>query len=310
MSMALFSHPLHGVVCRPWSIARPQAFELQVANKKITPTGDLLWQGSQSGERFNTGVTLFQNKDSYFLKVNCQGKGAFRLANNNFEIDWFNQGTPATHYFQSMGLALWLELQGVLCLHGNALTKGSRTVLLIAPSGTGKSTLSSYLMQNGFQLLTDDMVALHKEEHSKGYLIYPSWPVMRLWPDSLKHVAKSNDDLVDVHQGFSKKVVPLPNNSFKGGPKKLTDIILLNRQDSLNSENNKLNSTIEVTPLEGGAAVIALLTNTILGEVYRPLNIEVERLAGITELLTQVRISKLTYPSGIHGLQDISNWLA
>lgn len=309
MSMAMFSHPLHGVVCRPWSTARPQAFELQVANKKITPKGDPLWQGNQSGKRFNTCVTLLQNKDSYFLKVNCQGKGAFRLANNNFEIDWFNQGTPATHYFQSMGLALWLELQGVLCLHGNALTKGNRTVLLIAPSGMGKSTLSSYLMQNGFQLLTDDMVALHKEEHSKGYRIYPSWPVMRLWPDSLKHVAQSNDSFLNVHQGFSKKVVPLPSNSVKDSPKKLTDIILLNRQDSLNGDS-KLNGTIQVAPLKGGAAVLALLMNTILGEVYRPLNIEAERLAAITELSTSVQISKLTYPSGIHGLQAISNWLA
>ena len=308
MSMALFRHPLHGVVCRPWSTAKSQAYELHLRNKAISPKGDLLWQGNQSGKRFNTGVTLLQNKDSYFLKVNCQGKGAFRLANNNFDIDWHPQGTPASHYFQSMGVALWLELQGVLCLHGNALTKGNKTIVLIAPSGTGKSTLSAALMENGYKLLTDDMVALHKTRCGTQYDIYPSWPIMRLWPDSLKYVAKSDAGLTKVHENFDKKVVPI-NNNDECAQKSLTEIILLNRQDSLDSKYNT-NSDIQILPLHGASALMAVLTNTILGEVYRPLGIESERLSAIAELTKKVRISKLTYPSGKQGLQAVTNWLA
>ncbi|GFD95565.1 hypothetical protein KUL156_10820 [Alteromonas sp. KUL156] len=307
MSMALFRHPLHGVVCRPWSTAKSQAYELHLRNKAISPKGDLLWQGNQSGKRFNTGVTLLKDKDSYFLKVNCQGKGAFRLANNNFDIDWLPQGTPASHYFQSMGLALWLELQGVLCLHGNALNKGDKTIVLIAPSGTGKSTLSAALMKNGYKLLTDDMVALHKTQCGTGYGIYPSWPLMRLWPDSIEYVAEAGSDLSRVHKRFDKKIVPI--NSGECEEKTLTEIILLNRQDSLNSENNT-NKEIQLLPLSGVSALMPVLTNTILGEVYRPLGIESERLSAIAELTKRVRISKLTYPSGVQGLRAVTNWLA
>lgn len=307
MSMAMFCHPLHGVVCRPWSSSKPLRYELEVTeSNSFVPQGPVIWEGKQDEKRFHTSLKLHKNNNEYSLAINCQGSGVFKLNNNKFEISWHSEGTPASHYFQSMGLALWLELQGVMCLHGNALTKNNRTIVLLAPSGTGKSTLSSWLMQQGYQLMSDDMVALHNNEEDNGYQLFPSWPVMRLWPDSINTMLNSCEEHERVHANFDKKVISVKHSNENFKSKLLTDIIILNRQDTLKTNNN---NQIDVRPLNGSSAVMALLRNTILGEVYRPLHIEVERLAGLAQVAQQVQISELTYSSGIHGLQAISSWL-
>ena len=315
-----FKYPLHGVVCRPWSQAPPLKHELNVTEVTgLQNSGQLIWQGQQLGDRYNTQITLFRDGDAYTLDIDCQGKGVFRLDANQFDIDWQASGTPASHYFQSMGLALWLELQGTLCLHGNALTKDERTVVLIAPSGTGKSTLSSVLLQQGYELLTDDMVALYSCEAANtqinGYEIYPSWPVVRLWPDSIEHVLADTSDLrsehTKVHNAYEKKLVPLQRPNDNTNKKMLTDIILLKRQDNIGGKNEKNNNNrIETKTLSGGEAFMALLKNTILGEVYRPLGIEDQRLIKLAEISQNIRVTEITYPSGTHGLQAVSKWFA
>lgn len=45
-----------------------------------------------------------------------------------------------------------------LALHGAALARGQASVLLLAPSGTGKTTLTLGLMGRGWEPLTDDIV--------------------------------------------------------------------------------------------------------------------------------------------------------
>lgn len=303
-NMDWFSQPLHGVVCRPCSQHEPQHYELKLCqHAKINVLGKPIWQGKQQTERYSTQVSLYQHDNCYTLEIDCQGKGYFHLDGEQFGIDWSADGTPASHYFQSMGLALWLELQGVVCLHGNALTKGERTLVLVAPSGTGKSTLSSALLQRGYELLTDDMVALHRQ--AEEYLIYPSWPVMRLWPDSIENVLRESASHAKVHADFNKQIVPLQRSAQKNTQKNLTEILLLKREDRVANQ-----SGVHIRTLRGTEAVMTLLKNTILGEVYRPLGIEQKRLSDLARLAGRVQVNELTYPSGTAGLQAITDWLA
>ena len=51
-------------------------------------------------------------------------------------------------------------LNGDLILHGALVGKKGKTYLILAPSGTGKSTLTAHLVHNGWTCLTDDMTSL------------------------------------------------------------------------------------------------------------------------------------------------------
>jgi hypothetical protein len=49
---------------------------------------------------------------------------------------------------------------GFLWIHGACLRRGDETVLLVAESGTGKTTLSLGLLYHGYRLLTDDIILI------------------------------------------------------------------------------------------------------------------------------------------------------
>lgn len=56
----------------------------------------------------------------------------------------------------------------VLRIHGSCVSVGSRGVLLLGASGSGKSDLALRLMAKGALLVADDQVLLHAQE---GYLV-------------------------------------------------------------------------------------------------------------------------------------------
>jgi hypothetical protein len=55
------------------------------------------------------------------------------------------------------------ESPGYLWIHGACLTSGDERVLLVAESGTGKTTLSLGLLHYGYKLLTDDVILLNPQ---------------------------------------------------------------------------------------------------------------------------------------------------
>jgi hypothetical protein len=106
----------------------------------------------------------------------------------------------------------------------------------MAPSRCGKSTLPAGLCKHGFAVMTDDTIALHTAPGDMGnddYETYPSWPVARMWPDSLKVALGDDTDACEkVHQQFAKRKVDVEKQqglNFCDSPRKLRVIYLLKR---------------------------------------------------------------------------------
>ena len=242
--------------------------------------------------------------DTYYLNVKCQGTGCFKVTKQSITIDWQAQGTGADHYFQTLAIALNLELNKVLCIHANALAYQDKAIAIVAPSRTGKTTLTAALSQNGFALMTDDMVALHKIE--QGYEIYPSWPVARMWPDALNDIQLGeHEQHQKVHQKFEKRIVNLEKTiglSFCNQPKKLSVIYLLNRLPE--KQNNDV-PLCEIVPIATAQAIIILLQNSILGSCYRELNLEKSRVKAFSKLLVNISFKQINYISGKEHLNEV-----
>jgi hypothetical protein len=322
----LFTAPLHGVACVPFCAADTAHVRQQLSLEfgQVTLNNDTrpLWVMEDMGERYNTHVSLYtQEQHSQILKINCQGKGLFKFKDNTLTIDWEAEGTGPAHYFQTLGLALWLELNGVLCIHANALAFDDKAIALMAPSRGGKTTLSAALCKHGFAVMTDDMMALHTSPSDLGndlvndeYEIYPSWPVARMWPDSLKvALGDSVDECEKVHQQFAKRIVDVEKQqglNFCDTPKKLRVIYLLNRlsQDEykvamLSAKKQGAKCNISTVPL--AKAMILLLQNSILGSAYRALSLESQRLKALSQLLQTVQFKQVTYVSGSDYLHQV-----
>lgn len=328
----LFNLPLHGVYCAPFCGSEnhdlPIEIELSFTQQSATKHANNclnnntasstkqaqkpIWSMVDKGKRYYSEINLHKTdtNNSYTLQVNCQGKGSFNISPKAININWQAQGTGADHYFQTLAIALNLELNNVLCIHANALAYKNKAIAIVAPSRTGKTTLTAALSQQGFALMTDDMVALHKV--TKGYKIYPSWPVARMWPDSLKEIAlEKNEEHPKVHEKFEKRTVNLTKTKaveFCNQPKELQVIYLLNRLPSEQTEKSAKNSKApigEIVPIGTAQALILLLQNSILGSCYSALELEKARVKAFSNLLENIAFKQINYQSGKEHLNEI-----
>jgi hypothetical protein len=80
-------------------------------------------------------------------------------------------------------LILALALHGTFCLHASAVLSPAGALLFLGPSGTGKSTLGSYLggASGGFTPLTDDITPVVMS--SAGPEVWPHFPQFKLPAD-------------------------------------------------------------------------------------------------------------------------------
>ena len=73
-----------------------------------------------------------------------------------------------------------------LPLHASAIIKDGMLILLSGDSGAGKSTLLAELIKSGYQVFSDDIVVLKKDLLTGGILANASYPMIKLWNDSIE----------------------------------------------------------------------------------------------------------------------------
>ncbi|MGG4167742.1 aldolase [Rossellomorea vietnamensis] len=125
-------------------------------------------------------------------------------AGNNDQIRLYILGT-------CMGALL--NQRNSLPLHGSAVAINGKAYAIVGDSGAGKSTLASALINKGFPLLTDDVIALknNKDGHP---LVLPAYPQQKLWENSLKEFKIDSANLSPLFERETKFAVPIREQFF------------------------------------------------------------------------------------------------
>ncbi len=118
-----------------------------------------------------------------------------------------------------------LVATGSTVLHASGAVVEERAVLFAGPSGAGKSTLAAGCAALGYPVLADDAMVLERGPH--GWRAQPSYPGLRLWPDSLDRLGPSAE-AIPLATGSSKSRVAMPGMTEGGHP--LSAIVLIDRR--------------------------------------------------------------------------------
>lgn len=115
-----------------------------------------------------------------------------------------------------------------LLLHANAvvLPDGAGIAAFVGPSGAGKSTIAALFARSNFDLFGDDLIAVRFEG---GPMVDRGIPRVKLWRDTLDHLAVGADDLRRVVRRADKFELDLPVAIHDQQP--LRRIYLLDRGD-------------------------------------------------------------------------------
>jgi hypothetical protein len=205
-------------------------------------------------------------------------------------------GNPRLDYMDvrlvGVGFAWWLLRNGAIPLHSGALRLDGDVVLFTAESGMGKSSLMSSFVADGFPLVSDDFVAIHRDPANGRPVAASSYPQMRLWPNSVQQFFDDPENHPTVFDDGEKRRLRIGEGfgRFAAGEYPISRIYLLERR----AEES---GAIVQERLSGAESFMTLLASMIMGAVF-----PVTELAPIWEavqaLTEQVPFYRLSYPSG------------
>jgi hypothetical protein len=176
-----------------------------------------------------------------------------------------------------MGFALLLR--GSICLHASAIAVGDQAIALLGPSGSGKSTTAAAFARSGYGVLAEDAVALAR--HGDIFFAQPSYPLIRLWSESVSALYGAEDALPFLTPNWNKRYLDLTTNGhrFHEEPLPLAAIYLL-------GERNDDAASPFLKPAPDREGLIALVANT-----YATRLMDKAMRAHEFELLGQLRAS-------------------
>jgi hypothetical protein len=190
------------------------------------------------------------------------------------------------HLLLDQVIPLVLSKQGRLVLHGSAVLIPHGAVAFLGETGQGKSTLASSFSAKGSPVLTDDCL-LVKEEDGQ-LLAIPSYPSLRLWPETADALLGPEKQLADVaHYTGKKRLDQNVGLSFCDQPAPLQRIYFLASPDGM---KQKSVSIAAVSPRD---AFMELVKFTYLIDITdrRRLRAEFGRLSRIAALPLFYRLS-------------------
>ncbi|MCB9675399.1 MAG: hypothetical protein H6737_09810 [Alphaproteobacteria bacterium] len=135
------------------------------------------------------------------------GYGPARLAVGPDAIDvWLKPGVDASI---ARLLVLGPGLAGVLAnrvpvIHGTTLRTAVGDVVLVGPSGMGKSSFSAAWIRRGARLVADDIAALD------GRCVRPGPPRLKLWEDGIAALGLDGAARARIHPEHAKFGVAVP----------------------------------------------------------------------------------------------------
>lgn len=195
-----------------------------------------------------------------------------------------------------------LRLAGAPCLHGSALALRGRAVVIIGPSGYGKSSLGWALVRHGCTLVSDDMVGIERQD--EGYAALCGRMRLRIWPDAAERMgiaAERDAVLFPTLSEFAKlgvrDVAPPPD-----GPVPIHAIYRLRRRDPALTEP-------VIAPLEASAA-LAELSGNLHGLILPDRATRQRELAWLADIARNVPVLSLTLPDDLDRLGDSAALLA
>jgi hypothetical protein len=119
-------------------------------------------------------------------------------------------------------MAFILRQRGLLVLHASCVARGDMAIAFLGGSGWGKSTLASAFHQQGYRLITDDVMALRLDNATAQ--VVPSFPEVKLLPDAMAAVGA---DAMPMLQSLSHKHIQRLETRFALGPVPLKHLFVL-----------------------------------------------------------------------------------
>jgi hypothetical protein len=200
-------------------------------------------------------------------------------------------------YLLGQVLSFALIRRGIEPLHCTVLVRDGQALGILGDSGYGKSTLAAACLSQGFCLLTDDLLVL--KETDQGFLAYPSFPRIKLFPEAAQALLGGGAEGTPVNPFTRKLIIPLSRDLSWHIPVLLKAFYVL-RPPAPGMQPRR----VTIRTLRPRRAFLDLTANTFNSLVTEPKRLK--RLFSLAEkLAVRVPFRSLSYPRGLDRLPEV-----
>ena len=237
------------------------------------------------------------------LRLTVEEIGRFRITSGN-HIAWHREHPGVSDqdirtFLLGSAVGALLIQRGMLVLHGNALEKNGQAIVCMGHSGAGKSTLAYALMQQGWRLLADDLVAVTPQG-----MVLPGIPRIKLWHDAAKAFGLDPEALPPIRHAMHKYLLmgEAVQRAPDAVPLQALYTIHQRRNDASDPDSNRITRIVSQQ-----AAALRLRNQAFRPRFVRGLGQEGPNFMALARLQSSIPLAVLPLPSGIDTMQT---WLS
>ncbi len=189
-----------------------------------------------------------------------------------------------------------LRQRGLLVVHASCVGIDDEAVAFLGNSGWGKSTLANAFYNQGYPLLTDDVMAIEINKGNESNAItFPAYPCVKLLPDSAASLGYDFEELAVINSGLLKRHNSL-TEKFVQKPLPVKRIYALENIAAPRHEVQTLSSQDALVELVRHSRVTNLLTTPEFTSAH---------LHQCTQLIKKVPVYRLRRQKTLAALPDL-----
>lgn len=196
------------------------------------------------------------------------------------------------HLLVDQVLPLAFAQQGSLVLHASGIVVDGRSIALLGPSGTGKSTLAGQLARGG-RLLADDALVVRLS--NGGVEACPAYPGLRVWPDVLAALGGSARAPRVAPYSRKRRLAATPDRPFEPGTQRLHRLYVVDPVPSPDIRLIAMGRRDVAVALLAHAYVLDPVDATRLGR----------QLDQACAVAARLEVRRLTYPRSLASLASV-----
>lgn len=158
------------------------------------------------------------------------------------------------HLLLNQVIPVVLSHAGNLVLHASACATPHGVMAFMGMTGAGKSTLAASFGQRGFAILTDDCLLV--EENNGVITTVPSYPGLRLWPESVEALFEQEPAMRPLAHYTDKKRLMFEQDTIDS-PLSLNAIYVLTQPDTMPEI-----SEVKISPMTTSEALLETVRHT------------------------------------------------
>lgn len=199
-----------------------EAVDVRITKSDLTA----LWLDSVKGDEFfivSDHQVLFRVPDTAIF---CMRDG------NSIIVSPYEHADENKLRLYLLGTCMGIMMlqKKILPLHGSALAINGKAYAIVGVSGAGKSTLASILLERGYELLSDDLIAVTLDS-SNIPIAMPAYPQQKIWQETIDRLGMRSEHLQPLFERETKFAVPVVSQ-FHNKPLPLAGIFELVKSDA------------------------------------------------------------------------------